>query len=144
MSLEQNKANMRRFYEEVFNKGNLAAIDELASTGFVDHELPPEMPPGLEGVRQYLTIFRTAFPDMRATLEELIAEGDKIVARVTFTGTHKGDFMGIPATGKSVKFSSIDIMRIGADGKAVEHWGSTDMLGMMQQLGAIPPPGQQK
>ena len=144
MSLEQNKANTRRFMEEVFNKGNLAVIDELLSTNFVDHMHPPGTPPGLDAAKQINTMMRAAFPDIHATVEDIIAEGDKVAVRATWTGTHKGEFMGMPPTGKSFKISAIDVMRIGDDGKALEHWGSTDMLGMMQQLGVIPTPGQQK
>ena len=88
-----------------------------------------------------LSIFRSAFPDFKATIDDIIAEGDKVVIRQTFSGTHKGEFMGIAPTGKRVSFGVMDIVRI-AGGKFVEHWGQMDSMGMMQQLGAIPTPGQ--
>ncbi|MFQ5901607.1 MAG: ester cyclase [Thermodesulfobacteriota bacterium] len=142
MSVEENKAIMRRWYEEVLNKGNLAVVDELIATDCVDHNpLAPELPAGLEGVKQGFTMFRTAFPDVRVTVEDMIAEGDKVVSRLTLRGTHKGEFMGIAPAGKQVTVASIDIVRI-AGGKMVEHWDVIDELSMMQQLGVVPPPGE--
>jgi len=141
MSVEENKAILRRMYEEIHNKGNLAAADEFVASEFVDHNPPgPGVPPGPEGVKQGLGMFRAAFSDFHATIEDMIAEGDKVVARLTITGTHKGEFMGIAPTGKQVTVGVIDIVRI-AGGKMVERWGQEDMLGMMQQLGIVPPPG---
>ncbi len=141
MSTEQNKALVRRL-EEVFNRGNISLVDELFAPDFVEHEeLPPGIPPGREAVKQLTTMFRSAFPDFKATIDDIVAEGDKVVIRQTWSGTHKGEFMGVPPTGKSVSFGVIDIVRI-AGGKLVEHWGQMDMMGMMQQLGAIPTPGQ--
>jgi len=141
MSTEQNKALVRRL-EEVFNRGNISLVDELFAPDFVEHEeLPPGIPPGREAVKQLTTMFRSAFPDFKATIDDIVAEGDKVVIRQTWSGTHKGEFMGVPPTGKSVSFGVIDIIRI-AGGKFVEHWGQMDMMGMMQQLGAIPTPGQ--
>ena len=141
MSTEQNKALVRRL-EEVFNRGNMSMVDELFAPDFVEHEeLPPGIPPGREAVKQLTTMFRSAFPDFKATIDDIVAEGDKVVIRQTWSGTHKGEFMGVPPTGKSVSFGVIDIIRI-AGGKFVEHWGQMDMMGMMQQLGAIPTPGQ--
>ena len=142
MSAEQNKALARRLVEEVFNQGNMSVIDELLSPDFVDHEqLPPEMPPGREATKLMFTMLRSAFPDFKATIEHLIAEGDKAVLSMTWTGTQQGEFMGVPSTGKSMSIGVIDIFRL-AEGKFVEHWGQTDMMGMMQQLGAIPAPEQ--
>ena len=141
MSTEQNKALVRRL-EEVFNRGNISLVDELFAPDFVEHEeLPPGIPPGREAVKQLTTMFRSAFPDFKATIDDIVAEGDKVVIRQTWSGTHKGEFMGVPPTGKSVSFGVIDIVRI-AGGKLVEHWGQMDMMSMMQQLGAIPTPGQ--
>lgn len=141
MSTEQNKALVRRL-EEVFNRGNISLVDELFAPDFVEHEeLPPGIPPGREAVKQLTTMFRSAFPDFKATIDDIVAEGDKVVIRQTWSGTHKGEFMGVPPTGKSVSFGVIDIVRI-AGGKLVEHWGQMDNMGMMQQLGAIPTPGQ--
>ena len=142
MSTEQNKALFRQFIEEIFNRGNMSRADELFAPDFVEREeLPPGLPPGREGVKQLTTMLHSAFPDFKFTIDDMIAEGDKVVVRSTWSGTHKGEFMGIPPTGKSVSFGVIDIIRF-AGGKAVEHWGQMDSMGMMQQLGAIPAPGQ--
>lgn len=140
MSEKQNKAIVRRFVEEVFNRGNMSVADELMAPDFVEHEeLPPGIPRDREGVKQMTTMMRSAFPDFKATIEDIIAEGNKVVIRMTWSGTQKGEFMGIAPTGKSVSIGVIDIIRI-ADGKLVEHWGQMDSMGMMQQLGAIPAP----
>ena len=103
----------------------------------VDHNLMPGQAPGLEGMQQMMTMFLGAFPDLHSTIDVLMAEGDLVAGRMTTTGTHKGDFMGIPATGKQVKFTEVHIVRI-ANGKAVEHWGNSDDMAMMQQLGVVP------
>jgi len=141
MSTEVNKASMRRFYEEAFNKKNRAAIDEFIDPTQVDHAAPPGTPGGLEGARQTLTMYLTAFPDLYFTVEDLIAEGDKVVARLTVRGTQQGVFMGIPPTGKHAEVTAIDINRM-AGGKSVEHWLEMDTLGLLQQLGVIPAPGK--
>jgi steroid delta-isomerase-like uncharacterized protein len=142
MSTEQNKALVRQMVEEVFNRGNISLADKFLAPDFVEREeLPPGIPRDREGVKQLTTMFRAAFPDFKATIDDIIAEGDKVVIRQTWSGTHKGEFMGIPPTGKSVSFGVIDIIRI-AGGKFVEHWGQMDSMGLMQQLGAIPTPGQ--
>ena len=138
---EDNKALNRRFVEEVINEGNLDAIDELLDPGVVDHAAPPGVPTGREGAKQFFAIVRSAFPDLHHTIEDMIAEGDKVVMRSTWSGTHQGEFMGIPATGRRVRVSAIDISRV-ADGRIVEHWEQSDALGLMQQLGVIPPPEQ--
>ena len=142
MSTEQNKALVRQMVEEIFNRGNMSLADEFLAPDFVEREeLPLGIPRDREGVKQFSTILRSAFPDLKATIDDIIAEGDKVVIRQTWSGTHKGEFMGIPPTGKSVSVGVIDIMRI-AGGKFVEHWGQMDSMGMMQQLGVIPTPGQ--
>ena len=142
MSTEQNKAIVRQMVEEIFNRGNMSRADEFLAADFVEREeLPPGMPPGREGVKLMTTMFRSAFPDFKATIDDLIAEGDKVAIRMTWSGTHKGEFMGIPPTGKSVSFGVFDVIRI-AGGKFVEHWGLMDSMAMMQQLGAMPAPGQ--
>ncbi len=138
---EEDKAKFRRVIEECFNQGNLATAEELIATDMVDHNPPPGIPQGLQGFKQMVTMFRSAFPDMHGQIEDVIAEGDKVVGRITFHGTHQGDFMGLPATGKRVSINEIHILRI-ANGKAVEHWGVEDNLGMMQQLGIVESPGQ--
>lgn len=138
---EANKALLRRFYEEVFTKGNLDVIDEISEPNFIDHNPAPGQEPGIQGIKKSLMEYRAAFPDLQITVEDMIAEGDKVVARITATGTHKGEFAGIPATGKRASISVIDIVRV-ANGKAVERWGIEDNMGLMQQLGVIPSPGQ--
>jgi steroid delta-isomerase-like uncharacterized protein len=142
MSTEQNKALVRRLMEEVFNRGNKSLVDELFAPDFVEREeLPPGIPPDRESVKQFSTMFGSAFPDFKVTIDDIIAEGDKVVVRSTWSGTHKGEFMGIPPTGKSVSFGVFDTIRI-AGGKFVEHWGQMDTMRMMQQLGVIPAPGE--
>jgi steroid delta-isomerase-like uncharacterized protein len=140
MLAEENKALVRRFVDEVQSAGNIDAIDELCSSEFVNHSAPPGVPSNCEGVKQLTAMFRQAFPDSFFTVEDMIAEGDKVVTRKTFHGTHEGEFMGIPPTGRRVSMGLIDIVRI-ADGRVVEHWSMGDNLGMMQQLGVVPPPG---
>ena len=139
MSTEQNKAIGRREHEEIESKGNMAVADEILTPNYVLH-FAGNPPLDREGYKQLLTVFRTAFPDMRVTVEDQTAEGDRVVNRVTMRGTHTGEFQGIPPTGKQVMVSGINIMRI-EGGKIVEHWGVLDVLGLMQQLGAIPSMG---
>lgn len=134
---QQNKDLIRRFYDEVMSKGDLDRIPELCAEDLVDHEAPPEMPQGAAGVKLFVEMFREGFPDLRATVEDLLTEGNRGVARVKFTGTHEGEFMGVPASGNRIEIEAIDIIRI-ADGKCVEHWGVTDNIALMQQIGAIP------
>ena len=141
MSTEANKTSVRRFYDEVFNKKNRAAIDEFIDPNHVDHAAPPGTPGGLAGAKQTIGMYLTAFPDLHFAVEDMIADGDKLVARLTVRGTQQGAFMGIPPTGKHVTVTAIDISRM-AGGKSVEHWIEMDTLGMMQQLGVIPAPGQ--
>ncbi len=141
MSTEANEEFVRRFYAEVFDPGNLDRVEEMIAPDFVNHAQPPESPHGPEGIKQVITMLRTAFPDQRTTIEDVIAKGDKVVIRATYSGTHQGPFMGIPPTGKSFKQSQIHIIRM-EDGKAVEHWAVRDDLGMMQQLGVIPAPAR--
>jgi steroid delta-isomerase-like uncharacterized protein len=141
MSAQKNKAIVRRFVDEVQIGGNIDAIAELCSPEFVNHSAPPQVPSNREGVRQLTAMFRQAFPDSYLTVEDMVADGDKVATRKTFHGTHQGEFMGIPPTGLQVSIGLIGIVRI-ADGKVVEHWSIEDTLGMMQQLGVIPQPGQ--
>ena len=137
MSTEDNKALMRRFLEEVFNKQNLAAIDEFIAPSHVDHTLPPFLPATPEGTKRAIGMFLTAFPDVHLTVEDMIAEGDKVVARLTVSGTQQGAFLGIPSTSKHATITDIEIFRI-ANGKAVENWVQADFLGLLQQLGVVP------
>ena len=136
MSTEENKAVLRR-YVEALNKQDLAGAFEFLAPDFVWHgtSVFPDM--DLAGVKQLYTALFTAFPDAHSVLEDLIAEGDKVVARVTARVTHQGEFMGVPPTGKHVSATAIEIDRI-KDGKIVECWDNSDDLGLMQQIGAIP------
>jgi steroid delta-isomerase-like uncharacterized protein len=139
MSTEQNKANDRRLIEGL-NQGNVNLLDELMVLNFVDHEASTTMQ-GLEAFKQFVSAYLTAFPDLHFTIEEQIAEGDKTTLRYTARGTHRGDLMGIPPTGKQVTVTGIFITRW-ANGKAEESWLNFDALGMLQQLGVVPVPGQ--
>jgi predicted ester cyclase len=132
-----NKALMHRVYEEGFSQNNLDVLDELIASDFTDHNPNPGQGPGLEGLKQFISSMHTALPDLQVNVEDMIAEGDKVVARLRISGTHQGEFMGIAPTGNQVTFTGIDILRI-ADGKVVEHWGNVDELGMLRQLGVIP------
>ena len=136
MSTEENKALVRRFWEEV-NKRNVGVVDELLDASFVFHRPAGQEVRGPEGVKQELSMLLTAFPDLHWTIEDMVAEGDKVAARTTITGTHQGEFMGIAATGKRVTWTEIYIPRI-VGGKYVEAWEEFDQLGLMQQIGAIP------
>jgi predicted ester cyclase len=141
MSTEENKVLALRLVEEVINQGRMTTIDELIAADAVDHSLPPGLPPGREGVKLFLGMIRAAFPDIHETIEDTLAEGDRVVTRSTWRGTHQGAFLGIAPTGKQVSVTGIDISRV-ASGKFVEHWQAADNLGLLQQLGVIPPPGQ--
>ena len=134
---EANKALYRRFVNEIIKNKNVAVIDELMDPNFIEHNPLPGQTPGSDGMKQMMGMFFAAFPDLDSTVDLLVAEGDVVAGRMTTTGTHTGDFMGIPATGKRVSFTEIHIVRI-ANGRAVEHWGNSDDMGMMQQLGVIP------
>jgi steroid delta-isomerase-like uncharacterized protein len=140
MSTETNKAQFRRIYEEMFNKGDLAIVDDLVAPDAVNHEAPPGMPNrGPESARQVVMMLRTAFPDLHFTIEELVAEGDTVAGRVTMSGTHLGPFQGIPATGRSFEQAQTHFVRF-REGFAIEHRAVRDDLGMMRQLGVIPAP----
>jgi steroid delta-isomerase-like uncharacterized protein len=140
MSTEENKALTRRIFEEGINQNNPSVFDELIAPDFVIYDAPPGMQHGREGFRQFIAMFLTAFPDAHVTIEEEFADGDYVIHRGYNTGTHQGEFQGIPPTGKQIKMKSIDIWRI-ANGKAVENWVQFDMLGLMQQLGVVPSMG---
>lgn len=133
----RNKALMRRFYEELWSRGNLEAIPELVAEDFVDHQAPVGQTSGREELAGLVLMWRTGFPDMQETVEDLISEGDKVTGRFLMRGTHRGEFMGIAPTGRSVTMSGIDIVRI-ANGKISEFWYAEQMLELMQQLDAAP------
>ena len=136
MSTEQNKAVANRVPLE-FNKKNLAILDEVVAPNAVEHAAPPGMPPTIESTKQSVQALLAAFPDLKYSIDDAIAEGDKVVQRITAHGTMKGEFMGMPATGKQASWTEIHIVRL-TNGKIVEHWGIVDSLGMMEQLGVIP------
>jgi Predicted ester cyclase len=129
MTTEANKANARRFFDEIANRGNLAVIDELLA------------PPTREGTKTFHAMLRGAFPDLHVTIDDAIAEGDKVVLRTTSHGTMKGEFAGMPPSGKSATWAAIYTLRF-ANGKIVEYWGVNDQLSMLQQLGFVEAPGQ--
>jgi steroid delta-isomerase-like uncharacterized protein len=129
-------ATMRGTYERI-NKGDIAGFGDLVADDFVEHQGMPALPTK-EGTLEFFRILLAAFPDWRMTVEDLIAGGDKTVARVTVTGTHKGEFMGVPPTGTYVDVQLIDIMRFDGAGLVCEHWGVADMLSLLQQLGVVP------
>ena len=142
MSAETNKAIVRRFYEEVFNQRNVDAIDELVGNEFLNHDPTPAAFRDRESMKQFIKTITNAFPDHHHAIEDLIAEGDKVVMRCTLTATHQGLFPGfleMPPTGKSICQRQIHILRV-QDDKLVEHWVVRDDLTMMQQLGLIPQP----
>lgn len=142
MSVEENKALARRFQDEFVNTGNVDVLDELMTAGTVLHLAGlPEPVRGREAFKQLAMGYYRAFPDLQETTENEVAEGDKVVRRVTWRGTHRGEFGGIPPTGKQVVVTGMRIFRI-EDGKIAEEWAIDDALGMMQQLGVIPSPGQ--
>jgi steroid delta-isomerase-like uncharacterized protein len=141
---EGNKALADRFHMDVFQEENLNVADEILSPDFVWHGAlgPGEDQRGPEGTKEVASAVIGAFPDRRITHEDIIAEGDKVLIRWSLSGTHQGELMGIPATGRRVTVTGFDLFRI-EGGKIVEMWQEADQLGMMQQLGVVPEPGQQ-
>ena len=136
---EENKTIVRRYIETI-NKQDLEGLDEFVALNAVYHNAPPGLASGIEGFRQLVSMYFTAFPDLQITLQDMIAEGDKVVSRFIGRGTHQGEFMGIAPTGKRVEATAISIMRL-EGGKLAEEWEQVDMISMLQQLGAIPTPG---
>jgi steroid delta-isomerase-like uncharacterized protein len=138
---EENKAIVRREHEEIWNsQGNLDAADEIYAPDYIGHD--PSLPEdirGVEAAREFAAAYRSAFPDLEFIIEDQIAEGDKVATRLTVRGTHQGDLEGIAPTGNEVEIKGIVFSRIG-EGKIAEDWGVFDILGLMQQIGAIPPP----
>jgi steroid delta-isomerase-like uncharacterized protein len=139
---EANKNAVRRLFEEVWNKGNLPVADEVFAPNYTHHDAStPDVGRGPESEKKRATLYRTAFPDLRLTIEDIIAEGETVMARWSCRGTHKGDLSGIAPTGKQITISGISIARF-ANGKMVEGWINWDALGLMQQLGVVPELGK--
>lgn len=139
MSLEENKALYRRWFDEVVNERNMALADELLSDDYVLHFPGMPTPVDREGHKQLLAMFHSAFPDWKETVEDVIAENDRVVIRVTGRGRHEGNFMGVPRSGKEVRAEGVGIGRL-AEGQIVESWAAYDALGLMQQIGGVPVP----
>ena len=139
MSAEENKTIVRRFWG-VWEEGNIDLVDELLAPDYTNHSPgTPDQPTGPEGVKGVVAMFRSAIPDLRVVVEDMIAEGDKVAVRYTLEGTHEGELFGVPPTGQRLSIKSISVERV-SDGKIREHWRITDTLDMMQQLGVIPAP----
>jgi steroid delta-isomerase-like uncharacterized protein len=139
---EQNKAISRRLVEEAFNEGKLDTVDELVAPDFVNHDPSnPDDLRGPEGLKEFVRVYRSAFPDISIRIEDQIAEGDKVVSRWSGSGTQNGKLMGMPASGKQARVTGITIDRL-EGGKIIESWNNWDTLGMLQQLGAIPEPAR--
>jgi steroid delta-isomerase-like uncharacterized protein len=134
---QQNKTIVRRFVEEFQNGGNESAAEELLAADFVDHSPFPGVSPDREGVKRLFAALRQAFPDLRAKIHDQLAEKDRVATRKTFRGTHRGEFLGIAPTGRSVSFDVIDVARI-ADGRIAEQWNVVDLMGLLQQIGPKP------
>jgi steroid delta-isomerase-like uncharacterized protein len=130
---QENKAVVERCIQGLFSEGRLEAADEYLADDFVNHDPVPGFPPDRDGMKQTAALFRAAFPDWHSTLHELLAEGDKVVERFTAGGTHEGEFLGIPATGRRVEMDGINIFRL-ENGRIVERWGVLDRAGMLQRL----------
>lgn len=133
---EQNKATFIAICD-IFNHGSLSNIEAMMTNDMIDHDLPPGIDQGIAGFKQLVGMYRSAFPDLRSDVEQIIAEGDLVAVRLVTTGIHTGPLMGIPATGKQINIQEFHIGRF-VDGQCVEHWGLVDMMTMMQQLGVMP------
>lgn len=135
MSIEGNKNIVRR-YQEIYNNNDLDRLTEVVSEDLLTPKILPGIPHGLEGAKAAHRIMLAGFPDYQTVIEDMIAEGEKVAARIKMTGTHTGEFMGIPATGKQVEFTGIYVVRIAND-KIVEHWGEEDSVSLLGQLGVL-------
>lgn len=139
MSIEENKAIVLRWFAEL-DRGNLDIVDELIADDYLDHNPAlPNLPPGREGVRRYVRILKAAFPDANHTVEDVIAEGDKVMTRVTARGTFLGECIGYQPNGEIIEISGIAVHRV-ANGRLAEHWAHADMTGFMHQIGAAAGP----
>jgi steroid delta-isomerase-like uncharacterized protein len=137
MTGEQNKAVVRKVIEEAFNRGNVKVLDELYAPSYREHQFG--MPPNMEGFKASVLGLRAAFPDLKLTIEEMSVEGDKVWIRMTARGTHGGQFMGVPPTGRKMEIAVFDMCRL-EDGRITDHWGVPDRFAMMHQIGALPRP----
>ena len=138
MSAEESKAIMRRFWD-AWEQGNVDLLDELLAPEYINHTLAaPDLPPGPEGVKEVVSMFHSAMPDLRVVIEDMIAEGEKVATRYALEGTHRGHLFGAAPTGKRLSIKSITLERV-SDGKIKEHWRNTDEVGMMRQLGVMAP-----
>jgi steroid delta-isomerase-like uncharacterized protein len=135
--MADNAATVRRLYD-LINVGDLDGFGSILAADFVEHEVTPGLAPTKDGVKEFFRMQRAAFPDLHMAVEDAFASGDKAVARVRYTGTNHGAFMGMPATGKGVDVQLMDMFRVGDDGLMHEHWGVIDLMTMMQQLGVVP------
>lgn len=140
MSIEDNKNTVRRFFEEGPSKGDLRAADELLAPDFALHTPLPSAP-GIQGMNDVISACRAAFEHLNVTVEDMVAENDRVAARFTARGIHKGAFMGLPPTGKSITMTGIEVFRM-ENGRIAELWGEANLLGLMQQLGILPPLGK--
>jgi steroid delta-isomerase-like uncharacterized protein len=132
---DRNKAVYRRFIQEVFNEGRLDMLEQLLSPSYIYQDAPPGTPPNAEGIKQVVANARTAFPDLKVAIEDLVGEGDKVCARLTTSGTHKGVFFDIPPTGKTISMKGMTMIHF-IDGRMVASWVLNDVMGLMNQLGA--------
>lgn len=137
---EENKALARRLPLEGFNQGYAGVFDEVVAPDANDHLPPPGLPPGREGYKRFVSMLHAAFPDIHYTVKEEVAEGDRVFHHTMASGTHRGEFLGIPPTGRRITWDEMHILRF-ASGQAVEHWGNVDELSILQQLGVIPAAG---
>jgi steroid delta-isomerase-like uncharacterized protein len=140
MSIEENKSIVRRFFEVGPSKGDLQAANELLAPGFILH-VPLPCSPGVQGIDEVISACRAAFEHLNVSVEDMVAEGDRVAARFTARGTHKGPFMGLSPTDRPIVMTGIEIFRL-EDGKIAELWGEANLIGLMQQLGILPPMGQ--
>ena len=141
MSLDDNKAIIRAYVETVWNQQQLDRADEFMAPDFLDHASLPGQAPGLAGATKKWAMYQAGLPDLHVTINDLVAEGDKVGVRRTYQGTHKGELLGVPPTGNHLQFAGISIFRL-TRGKIAESWEQVNLLAMMQQIGALPTPGQ--
>jgi len=139
---QQPNEVVRSFVREYQERRDEGAFGRFLASDVIDHTPTPGTAPGAEGVRQVFQMLWSGMPDMRVDIHQQIAEGDMVVTRKSFVGTHKGELFGVPPTGRDIHLDVIDIVRV-ADGKIVEHWNLVDTFGLLQQLGAVPALGQQ-